>query len=474
MIRYLCILIIYILSLCELHAQGNGFYEISRLPFTSNQYNEFAPAFYGNGLVFTTNRKTGFFISRLTEEGENLYNIFFAEKRESGRWRTPDFLSKSLRSNFHDGTVSFPPDGSRIFFTRNIPGSRNETSKLGIFMAEYSNGDWINITPFPYNSSNYNISHPGISDDGKTLYFASDMPGGYGGMDIYMSELQGYNWSAPVNLGEMINSPDDEVFPYIHQESGRLYFSSSHNTNGSLDIFYSTGNKSSWSRPVRLPEPLNSGADDFGFIADRDFRSGYFSSNREGTDNIYSFVSTFPFFTGCDSIREPVLSYVFYEERGEVDTATYYFEWDINGDKIRGQEAEYTFEDIGSYHIRLDVVDIITGEVAYNQASYHFTIPRIEQAHIKSPDTCYVNQQITLDASETWFRNLDIDEFYWELGDGTKTTGEIIYHTYTRPGIYEIILGVLSDPDSPFGLQKSCVYKRIVVLDNDPRVSGGQ
>ncbi len=182
--RFIFILAIGLLTVFKGFGQGVDFYEISRLPFTSDQSDEFAPAFYRQGLVFTSNRRAGFFISRMTDEGENLFNIYHSEKRESGRWRSPDLLDKNLKSKYHDGPVSFLQDGSRIFFTRNMPGSRGEESKLGIFMADFSDGKWINIIPFPYNNNNYNLSHPSISRDGKTLYFASDMPGGFGGMDI--------------------------------------------------------------------------------------------------------------------------------------------------------------------------------------------------------------------------------------------------------------------------------------------------
>lgn len=469
MTRFIFILAIAFMTAHEGSSQQNNFYEISRLPFTTDQFDEFAPAYYRQGLVFTTNRRRNFVISRMTEEGENLFNIYYAVRQDTNKWRNPHLLDKSLRSKYHDGPVSFSPDGSRIFFTRNIHSEGSDAFNLGIFMAEYSGGNWVNITPFPYNSNNFNVIHPGISADGTTLYFASDMPGGYGGMDIYYSTFQNQVWSSPVNLGEVINSSNDEVFPYMHP-GGRLYFSSGNETNGRLDLFYSSRRNNNWQSPVRLPEPFNSEADDFGFIADRDIITGYFSSNRDGTDNIYTFASTFPVFTDCDSIREPDLCYVFYEETGgTIDTTTLYFEWDMgDGTRIRGLEAEHCFEDIGSYFIRLDVIDIITGEVAYNQANYNFRIEKPEQPLITSADTCFVDQQIMLDGTESYLRNFEIEEYYWELGDGTKTTGETIYHTYTDPGVYEVRMGVISDPDSPFGEQRSCVYKNIIVLQNTP------
>jgi hypothetical protein len=464
---FICLTIIAVFFACEARGQTVSFYEINRLPFTSNNTDEFSPAFFRDGLVFTANRRTGgSLFSRLTTDGEVLFNIFYTGQSKTGKWDDPEIFSASLRSHFHDGPVSFSADGSRIFFTRNVPGNKKEASRLGIYQADYSNGEWVNIMSFPFNSNNYNVSHPSISQDGKTLYFASDMPGGYGGMDIYMSVLEGRGWSAPVNLGENINSAKDEAFPCIH-DSGRLYYSSKNNPGGVFDIFFSSFSEGTWQIPVRLPEPFNTKADDFGFISRDNLKTGYFSSSRDGRDNIYSFISTFPEFPRCNSIREQELCYVFYESRGEdLDTLLSYYLWDMgDGTKIMGREADHCFSETGNYIISLDVVDRLTGEVSYNQATYHFNVEKVEQAYISSPDTCYVGQTIRLDASETFLTNFTIDEYYWDLGDGSKSRGESIYHSFGMPGIFEIRLGVLSDPDSPYGQQSNCVYRQVVVIE---------
>ncbi len=447
-------------------AQQGEFYEISRLPFTTDKFNEFAPAFYGDGLVFITNRRMDFIITRTTDDGETLFNIFYSARKEAGEWHNPGLLDKDLRSNYHDGPVSFSPDGSRIYFTRNVPGGGREPSRLGIFIADYSGGEWTNIRPFPYNSNQYNLAHPSVSKDGNTLYFASDMPGGFGGMDIYSSTLQARSWSAPVNLGSDVNSEHDEVFPWIHHE-GRLYFSSNRMPEDNLDLFYTFRRGDSWQPPIRLPVPFNSEHDDFAFIADSDLSSGYFSSNREGTDNIYSFVSTFPYFTDCATLQEEQLCFVFYEQRAErIDTTTLYLEWDLgDGTRVRGLEAEHCYEELGTYTVRLDVIDIITGEMQANVAYYNFTTPRVEQPFINAPDTVYTGRRFELDASDTYLRNFEIEGFYWDLADGTKASGEVISHTYEFAGTYEIVLGVTSDPGSPYGYRQSCVYKVIEVVD---------
>jgi hypothetical protein len=461
---FYCILVFSLITILKSPAQ-DGFYQVSRLPFTSDRYDEFAPVFYKQGLVFTTNHRTGFLISRTTGEGEPLFKIFYTDLKESGRWKAPGIFSKNLRSNYHDGPVSFTTCGSKTFFTRNIPGKVNETSKLGIYMADYSGGEWTNVRPFQYNNSAYNITHPSISGDGKALYFASDMPGGSGGMDLYVSHLQGENWSTPRNLGGLINSPKDEVFPYIHP-GGRLYYSSDNNENGILDLYYSsTGTDNGWRRPVRLPEPLNSNADDFGFIADPDLRTGYLSSNREGTDNIYSFASTFPEFTICDSIRVDDLCFEFYDRRAEnIDTATFHLEWDMgDGTRIRGLVADHCYEAHGTYLVTLDRIDIISGEIASSVAIFEFTTPRTEQPFITSPDTVMVGETITFNSSETYLIGFETKRYFWETGDGSKFEGETITYRYSEPGQYEVRLGVLTDTGIPSTEKNACASKYIIV-----------
>ncbi len=447
---------------------GQEFYSIERVPVSSESFDDFSPAFYRNGIAFTSNRTTSFLIARLTEEGENFFNIFYTEKEDEKGWKSPSMLSRELSSNFHDGPASFSADGNTVYFTRNIPARGRDEPRLGIFIASYINGSWRDITPFPYNSIDYNVGHPVISRDGKTLYFTSDMPGGYGGLDIYTCTIEGDAWGPPMNIGSTINSPGNEKFPFIHP-NGRLYFSSDHNEKKSLDIYYSDYRNGEWMPPVPLPEPFNSDYDDFGYIAGENLDESYFSSNREGSDNLYHFHSTFPLFTQCDSLKENDYCFIFYEKRGEnVDTTGFYFEWDMgDGTIIHGLEAEHCFDTTGTYIITLNVMDKITGEVMTEMASYEFLLENIEQPYITSPDTAFVDESVTFDSRYTFLKNFQIEEFYWDMGDGTKYSGNIAEHAYEHPGEYIVTLGVTSSPDSPFGERKACVYKTIVILEEE-------
>jgi outer membrane protein OmpA-like peptidoglycan-associated protein len=158
-------------------------------------------------------------------------------------------------------------------------------------------GKWKNVTEFPFNSDDYSVGHPSLSSDGKVMYFVSDMPGGYGGTDIYRTFLIDGKWSTPENLGEVINTPGNEMFPFIY-EDGSLYFSSNaHNSMGGLDVFITYYTGSEWATPENLNYPINSPGDDFAFSINTKTAKGFVSSSRSGNDAIYKFKKNDPTFT---------------------------------------------------------------------------------------------------------------------------------------------------------------------------------
>lgn len=211
--------------------------------------------------------------------------------------RSPMPFSPKLNQMFHDGPASFSPDGNTIYFTRSYKDKAKKekgvkTNMLKIFISNKIAGGWSVPKAFIYNSTDYSVGHPAASPDGKTLFFASDMPGGQGGTDIWMCTLKNGLWSSPVNLGSVINSTENEMFPYV-SEDGTLYFASEgHPGYGALDIFSSKPADGKWSSPVNLKSPLNSSFDDFALAFVPGTKKGFFSSNRpggQGNDDIYSF-----------------------------------------------------------------------------------------------------------------------------------------------------------------------------------------
>lgn len=217
-----------------------------------------------------------------------------AAKAEMGAVKVEPFKG-NINTKFHEGASALLPDGS-IIFTRNnyFKGKKGKTSdgvvKLKMFTAK--SGNYDEIIAFPYNSDSYSVGHPTVSADGKLLVFSSDMPGGSGGNDLYYSTRldDKSDWGRPVNLGRKVNTEGDEEFPYFDDQNV-LYFSSTGLAGlGGFDVFFvALKDLKPVGNPKNLGAPFNSSFDDFG-VAKTDKTKGYFSSNRLGTDDIYSFV----------------------------------------------------------------------------------------------------------------------------------------------------------------------------------------
>ncbi len=212
----------------------------------------------------------------------------------------PRLIDNPISSQYHESNPVFTKDGKTVYFTRNnydgkkARRDKKNTSNLKIYKASFVNGYWLNVKELPFNSDEYSVGLPALSPDEKTLYFVSNMPGGYGATDIYKVEIKGGNeYGTPINLGETINTSDKEMFPFVGNDN-TLYFSSNgHLGLGLLDIFQSKIKEDGTFSPVKnLGEPFNSKRDDFSFYINEDGKKGFFSSNRKkgkGDDDIYSF-----------------------------------------------------------------------------------------------------------------------------------------------------------------------------------------
>jgi outer membrane protein OmpA-like peptidoglycan-associated protein len=208
------------------------------------------------------------------------------------------YFAKELKTGMHESNAIFTKDGKTIYFTRN--NSKNgrkkkndqKISNLQIFKAELIDGKWKNVTALPFNSPDYSVEHPALSADEKILYFASDMPGGYGSFDLYSVNINKGAFDTPKNLGPQINTSKREQFPFASSDN-KLYFSSDgHLGYGSLDVFVSEINGNEYTEPINIGIPLNSNSDDFAFNIDALTKEGFFASNREGGkggDDIYQF-----------------------------------------------------------------------------------------------------------------------------------------------------------------------------------------
>lgn len=278
-------------------------------PVTLNtHYGELCAVPFRKGLVFMSNRKEIQPIEKKdAKSNAPFYKIYYSRTSSdttSGgllQYGRPVFFNMKYNSRFHIGPVAFYDKEKKMVFASTGAESGEEGQKtLQLFFANESAGIWRVSSSFPYNSKNYSISDPSVSEDGKVIFFSSDMEGGFGGRDIYRSEFINNEWTKPVNLGEQINTAHDEVFPYIHNAK-TLYFSSNgHPGLGGLDIFKVDVDNDGIKEPENAGYPLNTHNDEFGIIIDSLSTHGYFSSNRKNggyNDDIYEFdmdLQTYP------------------------------------------------------------------------------------------------------------------------------------------------------------------------------------
>ncbi len=451
---------------------GQNNYRVKQHPSSTRSANEVAPVITREGMVFCSDKETGGIQKRRGKQGQRISSIYFSALTEDGKWENDKIFSDQLKTDHHDGPVSFNFNEDLAVFTRNFKVSGFGNNKggnpnFGLFFSEYDGNIWTNITEFEYNNRDYHTTHPALSPMGDLLYFASDMPGGFGGYDIYVCSYQNGIWSKPENLGPVVNSSDNEIYPSLHS-SGRLYFSSDgHDQRGDYDIFYTDLFKGKWFKPVKLSSPFNSGLDDFTFYTDENYGTGMFSSNRRGSLDIFTFESILPEFDFCKKQIEDNFCYIFFEENTiSLDTNLYMYEWNMgDGAKIRAKEAEHCYADPGDFLVELNVVDKLTGIVEFNQAEYLIEVRKIIQPFITSVDSSEVNQELQIHGIESYLGEVKVGEYYWDFGDGTKATGATVRHTYLSPGSFTIKLGIIEDGTNDETAQQFCSYKTIVIKE---------
>jgi outer membrane protein OmpA-like peptidoglycan-associated protein/tetratricopeptide (TPR) repeat protein len=326
--------------------KDSSYYHIQYVPSINSWQSDFSPAFYRGGLIFLSNRKQQQIIRRVYELDQTSFldyyyypdtSVIYSElqrpvatyavnredhshsdytihtsndnhtigaygdiyRYDSVKYQNenPDGVirfSKTANNKYHEGPVTFTRNQDTVYFTRNVPKSRIKGQKaishFALFSAVIKNGEWVHKREVPFNGKNFSTGHPAFSPDFKKMYFASDRPEGKGGVDIYVVDVNQGTFSEPVNVEE-INTPDDEMFPYM-DESGDLYFSTEGFPGlGGLDLFRAKMKEGEVVSVKNMGIPFNSNHDDFGIIWNKDMSKGFFSSNRKRSstdDDIYS------------------------------------------------------------------------------------------------------------------------------------------------------------------------------------------
>jgi len=294
-----------------------GKVSITGMDLFNSEYSEFGLYYNNRTIYFASMRLRGMISKKDVRTIQGLSKIYSSSliqdkhKAESNQttkhlpvyhlnnaWTTPTLLSSPFNSRrYNNSTITIDHTINTAYVTQ-CKGVDGDCKIFSVDFDEYFNGK--NALPINISSDNYSVGHPTITSDGKTMFFVSDMPGGYGGTDIWISHKQIYddNWSTPMNAGPIINTSKNEMFPYLYQDSILIFSSTGHLGYGGLDLFYSlfTGKKD-FTEPVNFGIPINSGADDFSFIISQELRGGFFCSNRPGgigNDDIY-YYSGMPF-----------------------------------------------------------------------------------------------------------------------------------------------------------------------------------
>ena len=276
--------------------------EVENVAALNTKHLDYSAIVTEGGVMFTSTRGRQS-ASRTTDSWtkDNFSDVYFAATDAEGNIATPRPLGSEINKRYHDGATSVSEEGTIMYFSRN--NSKGKTKgkiiDLKIFSATRSNKVWKNVKELPINGENFATCHPSISKDGKTLYFASDRPGGFGGMDIYVSKNENGTWQKPTNLGPTVNTAGNEIFPFA-SPAGNLFFASSgHKGLGGLDIFKvektDKNDESTWSVRTHMGKPFNTKKDDFGFTGNMDMTKGFLTSNRpggKGGDDIFSWTAT--------------------------------------------------------------------------------------------------------------------------------------------------------------------------------------
>ena len=270
-------------------------YTATNMEDINSEYADFGGIVYGKDFYFASGRNT----SRKTYQwNEEPYLEIYKATNVGGTMKNAELLNGDVNTKYHESNAVISADGKRMYFDRNdyfegdYDKSANGINQINLYYAENIDGKgWSGVVSAPFNNNEYSTGHPALSQDGKTLYFVSDMPGGKGGSDIYMVAINSDgSLGTPERLGDNINTEGKELFPYI-DSNGTLYFSSNgHMGIGGLDVFYAEAQGDGFDVVNNLGKGVNSSADDFAYKYDPTSQSGYVSSNREGgmgSDDIY-------------------------------------------------------------------------------------------------------------------------------------------------------------------------------------------
>lgn len=266
-------------------------YDVEKSDISSDKTDFGAVLTNDNNFYFASARNTSKKSSNFNDEP--YLDIYRATYNENGT--ISDAVAvQNINTKWHDGPATITSDGSTMYYgsesfnEKEFTKDKAKNAKYGkiyLYKATKEGDKWVNAKPLPFNSKDYDVRNPSITNDGKTLYFSSNMPGGFGGEDIWKVSINGDEYGTPQNLGPKVNTEANESFPFITEDNVLFFSSNGKQGFGGLDVFKIDLNKGT--DVVNLGAPVNTNKDDFSFSYNVSKKVGFFSSNRDGIDNIY-------------------------------------------------------------------------------------------------------------------------------------------------------------------------------------------
>ena len=435
----------------------------------NSKSSEYAGIFCKEGVIFVSNRKT-----------EVLASFFDVNQHQTSSWfiyntesKTTELFAEEIKSSFNDGPLCLNSTEDTLYFTGNVNPELNATrrspsSLLGIYRSVKVNNKWQEPEGVSFNDPSFNSAHPTLSNDGKTMVFASNRSGGEA--DLFLSRWQNNSWTDPVNMGPEINSKAADLYPHL-DERGWLYFTSNRIGGlGGFDIYQCALNSDgSFAAPVAMDSPINTEFNDFAFRSSEKGERALMSSDRkDNTDNLYHVEYIYPEFEFCSEAKKPAFCYNIEETQIVAkDTLPLVYEWDFgDGTKAVGLSHKHCFPGYGSYDIYLDVYDSITLTSFAKVAETHLEIEEPDYPLFDLPDTLAIGQEFSTTANLDHLIGFPIGNVFWKLPDGSRVKNKELKGAFSEPGSYEIQLGVLS-PKQAIGYRRACSVKSIVVADHN-------
>lgn len=416
--RYLVLLILLLFATAGV-AQS---YEVSRASFNGSQDDFCAVRRSDSSLVWVTNRRTDGLGVYMDVNGNTTSNLFTLAPGS----KAAVSLSAIINSIYNEGPFCFGPGEKEIFFTGTVQGKGKTPNSLGIYHSRMESGQWTVPVMLPFQTA-YGLvqaAHPTLSADGNRLYFSASLPGANGNSDIYYSDRSGGTWSNPVRLGEPVNTPGNEAFPFISR-SGVLYYSTNQYSGGKDYDICSIDLSDAEASVKRLPEPMNSKRNDYGYWSNERDEAGFISSDREGLrDRVYEFKFVYPDFVDCSESMEMDLCYRISEtEIIPVDSLPFRFEWEFgDGTFGRGLSNKHCYPKEGLYHLALNIYDTITNTVFARVSESDLLIEKPLAPFIRQEDRG--NGVWDLTGRTEYLEGFVPTDFFWKIGTQRREQGE--------------------------------------------------